>query len=369
MTLDFILEDFEIKVLKFVTVKQQKVKIICPYLTLNILDKIIAQQDWILITDIGAWYKSTPEGERSKVVDFIKTNIDKIRHIDKVHAKAIILKDKALFGSSNFTTSGLHNNIELSAIIDDQTKVNELNTWFDNLLKNTNPLTNDKIDSIIDSIPLILYQINNNNFKEVSFYSEDDYFINLVPDTDFKKSSGLNFNKVPQNLFFGKKPEKIKTSQIWNKKEVIITNKEVKIIDFKNLDINNYMLFKNTKEYIYNMPNNIHPATPIILGALLGFYKLVARKNVKHEFYILKEEVENINKLKNLGFTYSSEKISFDKSKINLKKLDLLKLELLVRRYYQLYTNNSILSNPTYDKDDIGTSISCLFDFWLNSMN
>jgi hypothetical protein len=352
-------------------VDQENIKIICPYLTLDIFKDIILEKNWKLITDTKALFLSTEKYKHIELIEFITKNNNKIKHLDKVHAKSIILEDKALFGSANFTNSGMNTNIELSAIINDSKKVNELKTWFDDLWEKTNELRSDIVDTIIDSIPITLYEIKNSTDNKVNFYSEDDYFINLVPESDFKKSDSLNFNTLPSDLFEGREPIKRNDTQIWHEKEVLITNKEVKEINFETLNIkNDYQLLNNEKSKHNISEENIHPATPIILGALLGFYKLIAKKDTNHIFYISNEEVKNINKLENLGFTYSSGKIRFEESKIKLKKSDKVKLDLLVRRYYQLYTNNSILSNPTYDKDKNKNDnpISCLYQIWEYNM-
>ena len=60
-----------------------------------------------------------------------ENNLNKIRHYSGLHSKAIISNKQALFGSSNFTYSGINKNNELSVLIDEHDKILELSKWFD----------------------------------------------------------------------------------------------------------------------------------------------------------------------------------------------------------------------------------------------
>lgn len=350
-------------------VDQENIKIICPYLTLDIFKDIILEKNWKLITDTKALFLSTEKYKHIELIEFITKNNNKIKHLDKVHAKSIILEDKALFGSANFTNSGMNTNIELSAIIDDSEKVKELNTWFDELWDKSKFLDIEKVTSFVNSISNTIIEINE-KYESISFDKNPDktndpinpiqnnhsgYFADLVE--NYEITAPLIPSRKTIDDLDGRTHNKF---TIWaDKYSVIISNLGTKIIDFDTLNKNDYtqlknerMLINNNGKIIEKNVSNIHTSSPIILGALLGFYKLIAKKQGNlHYFYILNSEINNLTNLKKLGFCFSkSEYFTFDTKMIDLKKDDKKSLLILVERYYQLYINNSILNNPPWDK-------------------
>lgn len=374
--------DFKSEILNLISNKEQEIKIICPYLTLDIFKEIIEKSNnWKLITDIKALFLSTEKSKHIILREFINDNNNKIKHIDNVHAKAIILNDKALFGSANFTNSGLHKNIELSAIIDDSEKVKELNTWFDELWDKSKYLDIEKVTSFVNSISNNIIEINE-TYESINFDKNpdktndpinliennlNDYFADLVKDYEIKAPL-IPSRKTIDDLY-GRTHNKF---TIWGDKySVIISNLGTKIIDFDTLNKNDYTQLKNEKMLINNngkiiekKVSTIHTSSPIILGALLGFYKLIAKKQGDlHYFYILNSEINNLTNLKKLGFCFSKPKyFTFDTKMIDLKKDDKNSLLILVERYYQLYVNNSILNNPSWDKP------YSIFKYWEDNM-
>lgn len=115
-------------------VDNEKIKIACPYIGISYLKEAIISKckDFQLITDINAlFYSLRNKDDINSTLSFIEENKNKIRHYSNLHSKAIISNKQALFGSSNFTYSGINRNNELSVLINEPDKVKELSNWFD----------------------------------------------------------------------------------------------------------------------------------------------------------------------------------------------------------------------------------------------
>lgn len=115
-------------------VSKENLKIACPYIGLSYFIETIKNQckDFCLITDINELIScQRNKDDVNAAVDFLIQNRKNIRHYSGLHAKVIISANKAFFGSSNLTASGIKNNNELSVIIDEKEKIDELNNWFE----------------------------------------------------------------------------------------------------------------------------------------------------------------------------------------------------------------------------------------------
>ncbi|CAH1385245.1 phospholipase D family protein [Candidatus Nitrotoga sp. M5] len=66
----------------------------------------------------------------------------------KFHAKVYIAdKSKAIITSANLTNNGIHNNIEVGALLESR-ESNELSKWFDSAWSSASPLSNDLLASL-----------------------------------------------------------------------------------------------------------------------------------------------------------------------------------------------------------------------------
>jgi len=344
---------FKDKILNLV--RDNEIKVVCPYIDLEILEDIIktSKKSWKLITDIKKWFFSRKKQEHQKILNFIKSNIKNIKDIKGVHAKAIILENKVFLGSSNLTNSGLNRNIELSIIIENNEKIRELDEWFNNLWEKTRLCDIEKLDLFFQSI-----SDSDDSSKKFEFDDSDLYTNEKIIDIDnnFKFDDALLNYKIKDdiNLYCGKDPEK---NYIWKETAVIITKDMVK--PFKNeIDENKYQKFLNN----HIEDKVVYSSTVLIFGALLGYYSLIANRIGKgrHQFYIINTKLASLKNLEIFGFIFdiNSKKFSFDKSKIALRKNEMPELKLLIKRYYQLYTSNSVMYNPSCGKAEN------LFSLW-----
>lgn len=126
------------------------VNIVSPYIGVNYLQRIIQISDgWRLISDIEAWLSSLPVRARPKAWEFIRENLDSIHHCPSIHAKAVISKTLAMFGSANLTNTGILGRTELGMLIDEPPLVAELCVWFDTLWEQTLPPIADEADAFV----------------------------------------------------------------------------------------------------------------------------------------------------------------------------------------------------------------------------
>jgi len=104
-------------------------KIMCPYIDLFYFKPLLKKlNSFFILTDIPELINSIPTNI-DQIEEFIKNK--SIRHIENLHAKAMISPNQAIFGSANFTKSGLSKNLELSIHINENKIIDELNLWFD----------------------------------------------------------------------------------------------------------------------------------------------------------------------------------------------------------------------------------------------
>lgn len=120
--------------------RHNAIKIISPYIGLRYLQRLIdVSTGWTLVSDIEAWLSSLSSSERARVLPFIHTNLDKIRHYPAIHAKTVISSKLAYLGSANLTAMGILNRTEMGVLLEDIRLVQELNEWFDGLWTQTAP--------------------------------------------------------------------------------------------------------------------------------------------------------------------------------------------------------------------------------------
>ncbi|MEY3220566.1 MAG: hypothetical protein RIT27_1923 [Pseudomonadota bacterium] len=135
--------------------ENNEISITCPYLSLNYLQEHIINlaNSWRLITDVAEWLKSNNKTEQLKIRNFINQNIQSIHHCKDLHAKVLINNEKALIGSANFTQKGIKNRVEMSVTIEEQTLIQELQNWFEQLWLETASPEILEIDEFIDQLP------------------------------------------------------------------------------------------------------------------------------------------------------------------------------------------------------------------------
>ncbi len=110
-----------------------QLRLACPYISLDYLNGVINGTSWRLLTDIRELLRSQAPTKREKIVEFLNDHRASVRHYSRLHAKVVIGLRTVMFGSANFTNSGIWKRAEVSAIIDDAPQVEELTEWFESL--------------------------------------------------------------------------------------------------------------------------------------------------------------------------------------------------------------------------------------------
>lgn len=137
-------------------VKNKDIKVVSPYIGLDYFQQIIRLSvSWQLITDIEEWIISHEKKKRNQVKCFIEEFSERIHHYKDIHAKVIIAGEKAILGSANFTEKGITKRIEMSALIFDYEKVQELNRWFDCLWLDSDCVNIDDLNEYYKSSMLL----------------------------------------------------------------------------------------------------------------------------------------------------------------------------------------------------------------------
>lgn len=109
-------------------------EIACPYMAVEILEDALKCAERIrIVTDAEAWLRAYARPKRKAILHFIERRTDSIRHYRGVHAKVAISPQRLLFGSANFTESGLHENEELSGVTESADLIADAHNWFADL--------------------------------------------------------------------------------------------------------------------------------------------------------------------------------------------------------------------------------------------
>jgi hypothetical protein len=134
--------------------RSAKLRIACPYLTLDYLRRLIAlSSSWRLVSDVEEWLSSVVLKGRGPACDFIIENLACIRHCPNLHGKVLIGSTQAMVGSANFTSSGIQRRIEMAVLIDDHDLHLELSEWFDQTWDRGHSLTPEQIRSLANTLP------------------------------------------------------------------------------------------------------------------------------------------------------------------------------------------------------------------------
>lgn len=143
---------FDLAVLDMV--EGEKVCIACPYLGLSYLERIIERgSGWRLLTDVQEWLASHSHESRTRIVEFILTNHERVRHCKDLHAKVLIAGSKALIGSANFTEKGITGRVEVSVLFKECEQVEELQAWFELVWSQTRPVPANSLRLCVSSLP------------------------------------------------------------------------------------------------------------------------------------------------------------------------------------------------------------------------
>lgn len=126
---------------------EQDILIACPYLDIGFLNRYIGHsRSWYLLTDVQAWLNAYPSTKHEEIQAFIEEHAGRIHHLPALHAKAVITKTTAFFGSANLTEPGILRNQEISAVVEDGPSVEVLYAWFKRLWSQTEPADRNEVE-------------------------------------------------------------------------------------------------------------------------------------------------------------------------------------------------------------------------------
>ena len=167
-------------------VKEKSIQVACPYITLDYFKEVILNgcKDWELLTDVNAFIKSQGKKNKEEVIDFLEEFSTKIKHQDSSHVNVIIAEDRVLIGSENFTEKGIAGNNEMSVIISDVEKVNEIKMWYNEWWQYA---SHKKIDTIYILNKIKQVEVNESDEERLVRYLKlwndkiyTEYYFNLA---------------------------------------------------------------------------------------------------------------------------------------------------------------------------------------------
>lgn len=181
------------------------VSIVSPYIGVDYLQRIIQlSPDWRLISDIEAWLSSLSIRARPKAWAFIRENLDSIHHCPSIHAKAVMSKHLAMFGSANLTHTGILGRTELGMLIDEPHLVEEMGIWFEGLWQQTHPPIADETNAFVQWLDDVSDRTPSKREKFSLSASGKKIRASLVQLPVFQrqthKSAPLNLDEVAQSI-------------------------------------------------------------------------------------------------------------------------------------------------------------------------
>jgi hypothetical protein len=167
--------------------EENDVMVACPYIDRKILSFLISRANNVkIVSDVVAWLESCSTKERVKTIEFINALGERLHHCPKLHAKVFFNESKSLIGSANLTNSGMLRNIEMSVVLDNSEKLDELRQWFKKLWDITEPLDYDNMNEI-------------NNWEK-----------RVAKDKEVKQKNKLNITKDNSPIISGYIPTKLR---------------------------------------------------------------------------------------------------------------------------------------------------------------
>lgn len=130
----------------------QEARIVCPYLGLDYLRRIVElSKSWRLLTDVEEWLSTQNTAAHAATRDFIVDNPDRIRHVRDLHAKVVIGGDRAMVGSANLTLKGITGRPEMATLFEQEPQVEELENWFDDLWSQSTPIDATELETLLQT--------------------------------------------------------------------------------------------------------------------------------------------------------------------------------------------------------------------------
>jgi hypothetical protein len=126
----------------------------------------------------------------------------------KYHGKLYVfgngINKKYYIGSSNFSRSGLSENIECTAIINDEAVINRLNIFTDYLFDNENAVSILKADIIVPGTKEYSSKISLKTLDDLPRYDPATIDKSVLPKLEFPPSRIADKEKSNLNVYFGK---------------------------------------------------------------------------------------------------------------------------------------------------------------------
>lgn len=280
--------------------KYDNIKIACPYVSLDLIKTWIeGKKDWKFLTDFHELVGNIKNNsQRIEFLEFFKNNQNNFRHIEMLHAKVIMSSKSVLFGSANFTDTGLTKRTELSYFTDNLEMLNEINSWFDDLWQQANICP--KVDEI-SALVSIRNQKDETKIKPIEYVKISSQFKPPLKLLYSGKNIHDDIQTLPQNSELKLKLTLQKFDSTFINK-FLDRSKEL----FEYLGIN-----PDDQRFRTSTPKNIRSLLTITIGK--NRYALVARHN---STVSLMMPLDFRNKISN----NDNKKILFDEETFNSNK-------------------------------------------------
>jgi len=125
--------------------RQAEVRLVSPYLGKRVLLPIIEHRRFRLVTDLDECLAAARATDG--LVSWLKKQTSAVRHLELVHAKAVLTDGAALIGSANLTTEGFCDRFEIACLIHERSLLEVLASWFEEMWRRAEPIDTQRIEA------------------------------------------------------------------------------------------------------------------------------------------------------------------------------------------------------------------------------
>lgn len=134
--------------LKAVLAGAGELRMVSPYIGASVLAPLTrTREEYRIVTDLKACFDADVDED---VAALLRARPQLVRHVDGVHAKAILSEDASYFGSANLTRSGFALRDELGCVVREPQLLRTLASWFEDLWDTGRAVSQDLLDEVVD---------------------------------------------------------------------------------------------------------------------------------------------------------------------------------------------------------------------------
>lgn len=134
--------------LKTVLAGAGELRLVSPYIGASVLSPLLrTREEYRIVTDLKACFDADVDED---VAALLRARPQLVRHVDGVHAKAILSEDASYFGSANLTRSGFALRDELGCVVREPQLLQTLASWFEDLWSAGQAASRDLLDVVVE---------------------------------------------------------------------------------------------------------------------------------------------------------------------------------------------------------------------------